>query len=213
MISEPDSGPANALNKGFRLASGDIMAWLNGDDCYFPGTLRRVAKTMKMHPAAAFCFGRCPIVNEQSAEIRTGITRFKELFFPLSSHFAYRCINYISQPALFFRREAYLHAGAFDESLVAAWDYKFVLGLWRHGPGVVLDGFPLARFRWHEGSISGTSFSVQFKEEFQAVAQDAGRFHPATMVHYMVRWLIVGAYSAMARQRLQDRKGMGERQS
>ncbi len=168
---------------------------------------------MRKSPAAAFCFGRCPIVNEQSEEIRSSITRFKELFFPLSSHFTYRCINYISQPALFFRREAFLRAGLFDESLVAAWDYKFVLGLWRHGPGVMLDGPPLAMFRWHEGSISGTSFSVQFKEEYEAVTRDTGRFHPAAMAHFMVRWLIVGAYSAMALQRLKGRQGMRERRS
>lgn len=178
------------------------MAWLNADDCYFPDALRRVAAGMKANPGAAFCFGRCPIVNEESEEIRTRITRFKELFFPLSAKFTYRCINYISQPALFFRREAFQQAGLFDETLVAAWDYKFVLGLWRHGPGLLLDGPPLAKFRWHQQSISGTNFSVQFKEEYEAVAGDAGRYHPAAMIHFIVRWLIVGAYSAMALQRL-----------
>ncbi len=204
-ISEPDSGPANALNKGLKVASGEVIAWLNADDCYFPDTLRRVAEAMQKNPSAAFCFGRCPIVDEKSEEIRRGITRFKELFFPLSSQFTYRCINYISQPALFFRRAALQQSGLFDETMVAAWDYKFVLGLWRYGSGVFLPGQPLAKFRWHEHSISGKNFSVQFREEYEAVTLDAGRYHPASMAHYIVRWLIVGAYSAMALQRLQGR--------
>lgn len=206
VISEPDNGPANALNKGFSLASGEVLAWLNADDCYYPDTLKRVAEGMMNYPEAAFWFGRCPIVNEKSEEIRMGITRFKELFFPLSSRFTYRCINYISQPALFFRKEAFQQAGLFDEAMVAAWDYKFVLALWQHGPGVLLDGPPLARFRWHEQSISGINFSVQFKEEYEAVKAETGGYHPATLMHFIVRWLIVGAYSAMALQRSKRRK-------
>lgn len=201
VISEPDNGPADALNKGFKIASGDIVAWLNADDCYYSGALERVSQEMERFPEKAFCFGRCPIVDEKSEEIRIGITRFKELFFPISSRFTYRCINYISQPALFFRREALLEVGALDETMVAAWDYRFVLGLWRYGTGCCLRGAPLAKFRWHEGSISGENFSVQFREEYEAARDEAGRLHPAVIVHFFVRWLIVGAYSAMAMRR------------
>jgi glycosyltransferase involved in cell wall biosynthesis len=201
VISEPDTGPANALNKGLKCATGDIIAWLNADDCYFPGTLEKVLLGMRKHPDAAFFFGACPIVDERSQEIRYGITRFKEAFFPLSSRFTYRCINYISQPAIFFRKEAFHTSGFLDETMVAAWDYKFVLGLWRYGDGVWIPGTPLARFRWHEGSISGQKFSVQFKEEYEAVRDEAGRFHPAVMIHYIVRWLIVGSYSLIAWKR------------
>ena len=200
-ISEPDNGPADALNKGLGMASGEVVAWLNADDCYFPGALKRVAEFMNTFPDIAFCFGRCPIVNEKSEEIRTAITRFKESFFPISSQFMYKCINYISQPTLFFRRDALRKAGALDEAMVAAWDYKFVLGLWRYGTGKYLTGPPLAKFRWYERSISGLNFPVQFKEEYEAVKEESGVFHPAVIIHYIVRWLIVGAYSAMAQRR------------
>jgi hypothetical protein len=58
------------------------------------------------------CFGGCTIIDESGVEIRDAITSFKELFFPLSSRFTYQCINYISQPALFFRKAAVDRAGA-----------------------------------------------------------------------------------------------------
>jgi glycosyltransferase involved in cell wall biosynthesis len=49
-VSEPDSGPANALNKGFGLASGDILGFLNADDFYLPECLAKVAEEFRLHP-------------------------------------------------------------------------------------------------------------------------------------------------------------------
>src|SRR4051812_1742556 len=45
-ISEPDRGQSEAINKGMRLARGDILAWLNSDDYYLPLTLQRVAAVL-----------------------------------------------------------------------------------------------------------------------------------------------------------------------
>jgi len=198
IISEPDRGPVSAINKGLRLASGEIVAWLNADDRYHPGALKKVAQVMAAHPKRALCFGACRIVDEEGREIRRGITRFKEAFFPLSSRFTIQCLNYISQPAMLFRRSALETAGYLREDLVAAWDYDFILRIWRQGGAVHLSGAPLTDFRWHPGSISARRFSIQFKEEFDAAARDAGWLAPQTWIHGIVRWGIVGAYTLMA---------------
>jgi glycosyltransferase involved in cell wall biosynthesis len=197
-ISEPDRGPTDAINKGLRLATGEIIGWLNADDRYYPGALERVVRVMTDHPSKALCFGHCPIINEEGREIRTGITRFKECFFPISSRFTIQCINYISQPATFFRRAAYEKAGPLREDLKAAFDYDFFLRSWRHGGAVCLDNPPLAAFRWHESSISGRQFRVQFKEEWDAAVRDAGLFSLQALLHLGVRWGIVLCYSIMA---------------
>jgi len=198
IISEPDRGPVSAINKGLRLASGEIVAWLNADDRYHPGALKRVARSMAANPGRALCFGACRIVDEEGREIRHGITRFKEAFFPISSRFAIQCLNYISQPAMFFRRSALEVAGYLREDLVAAWDYDLTLRLWRQGGAAHVPGPPLADFRWHPGSISARRFSAQFKEEFDVAARDAGGLAPQTWIHFIVRWGIVGIYSLMA---------------
>lgn len=199
LIVEKDNGPANAINKGFTLATGDVVAWLNADDIYQKDCLKRVQQCFTENgDTMAFCFGGCPIINEQGKEIREGITRFKSAFFPYSSRFLYRSINYISQPATFFRGSVRERAGLLREDLVAAWDYDFILRLWGEGKGKYIPGAPLAAFRWHEGSISGRNFSRQFKEEFEAARNDAGLWSVPTLLHYGVRWGIVAAYSCMS---------------
>ena len=198
IIIEEDRGPADAINKGLKIASGDILCWLNADDRYYPGALKRVAETMANHPTKALCFGHCPIINKNGDEIRIWITRFKELFFPISSHFTIQCLNYISQPAMFFTRSAYEKAGPLREDLKCAWDYDFILRLWRHGGAVQLKNSPLAGFRWHEESLGGRYFQIQFEEELNIAAQDAGRLSFQTLLHLGVRWGIVGIYLVMA---------------
>jgi glycosyltransferase involved in cell wall biosynthesis len=197
VIHEPDHGPADAINKGLRKATGDIIAWLNADDLYRPDALTRVAQAMEEHPSRALCFGHCPIVDEAGTEIRRGITRFKEAFFPFSSRFTIQCINYISQPATFFRRAAFEKTGYLREDLTCAWDYDFVTRMWHHGGAACLGGAPLAAFRWHEGSLSGQHFRRQFKEEWDVAAADAGRFSPQALIHLGVRWGIVWSYTTM----------------
>lgn len=198
LIIEKDSGPANAINKGLALACGDIVSWLNADDIYYPHVFGRVKQIFEKDPQVALCFGKCPIIDENGVEIRPFITRFKECFFPFSSEVTFQCINYISQPTLFFRREAMVNAGCLREDMVAAWDYEFMLKLWHYGKGAVIPGGPIAAFRWHEQSISGQNYHIQFKEELDAVIAALGRWKIQVLLHHCVRGGIVGAYHGMA---------------
>lgn len=207
LVVEPDRGPADAINKGLALATGDVLAWLNADDLYQAGALARVGAVLESHPASALAFGRCRIVNEQGDEIRRPITLFKEAFFPVSGRFVIQCINYVSQPALFFRRRSYAAAGTLRDDLKAAFDYDLTLRLWRHGGACRVPGPPLADFRWHPGSISGRTFENQFQEELDAAVRDAGRWSPQVLLHRCVRWGIVRCYHAMNARR--QRQGGG----
>jgi len=206
LVSEPDDGPADAINKGLAKATGDVLCWLNADDRYYPGALGRVARALADRPDAALCFGHCPIVDEQGVEIRRGITRFKAFFFPLSSRFTIQCLNYVSQPAMFFRREAFEKAGPLRTDLLAAWDYDLLLRLWRQGGALRLRRPPLAAFRWHPGSISGRDFATQFREEFNAACADAGKTSLQALLHLGVRWGIVGSYALMRSRREKGRQ-------
>lgn len=201
VIMEKDRGPANAINKGLSAATGDVVSWLNSDDFLFPAALKRVACVLGRHAGAPFSFGNCPIVDQDGREIRKGITLFKKLFFPISCRFTFQCINYLSQPSVFFWRWALEKAGPLREDMVAAWDYDLFLRLWRQGRAVCIGGPPVAAFRWHEASISGQQFQIQFAEELSCAIEDAGPVSLQASIHRAVRLGIVGSYRLMSRLR------------
>lgn len=200
LVSEKDAGPADALNKGFRLATGDLIGWLNADDVYRPGALAAAIAVAKAHPRAALFFGKCRIVDEVGAEIRGFPSFVKNACFPFSCRFLIQCINYVSQPASWFRRSALAAAGGLRTDFKAAFDYDLTLRLWRQGGGTQIPGGPWADFQWHPGAISGTHFERQFEEEWRAAAEDAGRWSPQALLHGLVRRVILACYRRMNRR-------------
>lgn len=201
VVSEPDKGPADAINKGLRLATGDYAGWLNADDLYAPDAVARLVAEIRRRPGRALYFGRCSIIDADGAEIRRPITRFKNAFFPISCRPMIQSVNYLSQPASFFSMAAARKIGFLRLDLKAAFDYDWTLRLWREGGAATIPGPPLASFRWYPSSISGSTFRRQFREEFEIAARDAGRFAPQTLAHAFVRFGIVAIYSLMTRQR------------
>lgn len=200
LVSARDRGPADALNQGFRLATGELIGWLNADDVYRPGALAAAVTAAQAHPRAALVFGKCRIVDEAGKEIRGFPTLVKNACFPFSCRFLIQCINYVSQPASWFRRSALAAAGGLRTDFRAAWDYDLTLRLWRQGGGVRMPGGPWADFQWHPESISGQHYEQQFAEEWRAAVQDAGRWSPQAAVHGLVRRGIVACYRRMNRR-------------
>lgn len=117
-VSEPDGGMYPAINKGLRLARGEILAYLNSDDLYFPWTLETVVRAFQAHPAADFVFG--DVLNVDDA---TGTTEF---YWMPPFHLDFiRRDGFLAQPGVFWRRRTFEAEGAFDETLryVADCDY------------------------------------------------------------------------------------------
>ena len=115
-ISEKDNGQADAINKGFLLAKGEVLAWLNSDDTYLEGTLSRVAAQFKGHPEADMVYGKARFTDEHGTIIGK---------YP-TGPFNYRTLatfNFICQPAAFFRKEALSNAGGLDTGLRYVMDY------------------------------------------------------------------------------------------
>lgn len=192
-ISEPDSGQTNAINKGLRLASGEVLAYLNSDDLYLPGALRRVGAYFAAHPEAAWLTGRCRTIDAGGVETRRLITRYKNFWLRLRSYSVLQVLNYISQPATFWRRAAYEALGPLDENLHYTMDYDYWLRL---GGRYRLHVLPqeLAAFRLHGSSKSGMTASKQFEEQYR-VAERLRSPAPLLYFHRLHNSLSIGVYS------------------
>ena len=160
-VSEADRGQSHALNKGMARAGGEVLAFLNSDDVYEPGALRAVGEHFARNPGSVWVTGRCRTIDSEGREIRRPITAYKNAWLRLGSYRALQVVNYVSQPATFWRRRLWEEVGPFDESLAYAMDYDYWL---RAGKRFRLDVLPryLASFRVHPSSKAGASASAQF---------------------------------------------------
>ncbi len=162
-VSEPDRGQIDAINKGLRAATGDVVAWLNSDDLLLPGALARVAQAFTSNPNTEWIHGRCEIVDERGAPLRSWISRYKHFRARRHSFANLLTENYISQMTAFWRRSVHDQIGYLDPELDLAFDYDLFLRLARRGPPVYLEE-PLACFRWYRSSKSGGSFERQLDQ-------------------------------------------------
>ena len=94
-ISEPDKGQSDAINKGWRMAKGEILAYLNADDTYMPWAVETAMKFLEQNPDLDMVYGDCNIINEQG----TVIDRYPSTEFDLIKLASSQ--NMIPQPTVF----------------------------------------------------------------------------------------------------------------
>jgi len=116
-ISEPDKGQSDAINKGWRMAKGEILAYLNSDDTYMPWTVETAVKHLLENPDVGMVYGDCDIIDEHSQATR----QHSATEFNLSDLICSR--NMIPQPTVFLRRQVLETAGYLDVNLNMAMDY------------------------------------------------------------------------------------------
>lgn len=193
-VSRKDRGQSDAINQGFRLASGEILSYLNSDDLYEPGALRTVAGFMSAHPDVHWITGKCRIIDDHGYEIRKPITLYKNLWLKVHSYTALLVLDYISQPATFWRRTVIERVGLFDENEHLAMDYDYSLRVGRHFPLWVIDSY-LAGFRVHRASKS-TKIREHFESDLAVAKRYAGS-KSLCKLHSLHNAIIVAVYEQM----------------
>jgi glycosyltransferase involved in cell wall biosynthesis len=106
-ISERDSGQAEAINKGFARANGEIVAWLNSDDYYLQQTISSVVRCFEQNPDVVMVYGNMLAVDGNGQTIN--LLKYKQLSLE-----DLLCFQIIGQPSVFFRRAALEKAGWLD---------------------------------------------------------------------------------------------------
>ena len=169
--SERDRGQSDALNKGFRVARGQVLAWINSDDTYAPGAIQAAVEALSSS-RARWAFGECRFVDEDDREIRRAISRYKSW---VSNRYSFRRLlgrNFIPQQACFFRRDLLEEVGSLVEGYRYAMDYDLWLRFGRVAEPVFIPR-ELASFRWHGASTTAGKYTTSVMEAFRIAGSHA----------------------------------------
>ena len=166
IVSEKDNGQTDAINKGLRMATGDIVCWLNSDDYFLPNTLNLVAGIFKKNDNILWVTGDCQIVNYEGKSIHGSIRLYKRVLRFLGPVFFLGLTNAICQPSTFWRKELHSTIGYLNENLKYTMDYDLWFRLNQIKKPEVINS-TLASFRIHELSKGGSQFIQQFDESLK----------------------------------------------
>jgi glycosyltransferase involved in cell wall biosynthesis len=192
-VSGKDGGQLDAINQGLRKATGEIVAEIDGDDVYRPGAFRRVADHFQAHPESLWAVGKGGIIDNEGRPAMGAITAYKNLLLALNRPFLLHMVNYIVQPAAFFRREVFEKFGYWQGNAKFVMEYELWLRLAKvQMPGVV--PAYLADYRLTLGTISSTQADHLLEEDLAAVRRVTG--NPVLLglhrLHNTMRKLILG---------------------
>ena len=197
--SKKDKGQTDAINNGMRMATGEIVAYLNADDILLPGSLLLVAEMFAKHEEVKWLTGQCRIINENGEDIRPIIALYKNLLLYSHSYKGLLVTNYISQPATFWRRSLLEKCGLLDEDLHFVMDYEYWLRLWKTVPPMILHK-DLAGFRIQSNSKTTSAGHLdEYIEEEQRIIARHGQSRFWSVMHDAHRLLMTKAYAFINR--------------
>lgn len=142
-VSEKDTGQSNAINKGFRRATGDVLCWINSDDLLLPGALDKVGNTFAKDLSIDLLFGD---TIRTDARLRI----LYNYFFPVQSAWlARKGVLYFNQQSMFWKRELMDKVGFLDEDLHFCMDIELYMRFLSTEPRIKRLREYLAAWRLH----------------------------------------------------------------
>lgn len=180
---EKDSGQTAAINKGFDLATGDIICWLNTDEWYESDTLELISQYFSAHPEVDVLFGDCNFVDSMGNLVKCK----REIFYSESMLLYYGC--YIPSCSTFVRRRVIDDGVVLREKFKVTMDFDWYVRLAKSGYKFAHLPATLASFTWHETNISTTLVERRSVERRMVQDQFSGVSGPT--------WFRTGYYVAM----------------
>jgi glycosyltransferase involved in cell wall biosynthesis len=182
--SERDRGQTDAINKGFALAKGEILAWLNSDDVLQPGAVSAAVAAFQTHPEASVVYADATFIDENDRVIGN---------FP-ARQTSYRLLRqgyvHIPQQAAFFRADLWRKVGPLDPSFYFAMDYDLWVRLAKEAPVVYLPGSVWASFRLHGDAKTIAADDRCWPEMMRVHLRDGGSWVSVIGAKYLLRKLV-----------------------
>ncbi len=166
-ISERDGGQADAIAKGFQLACGELLTWLNADDELEPHAIARAALA-----GAAWVYGDCEVIDDGRRTVWRPLPRY--------GRWAIDAGEMIPQPGAFFSREALERAGGVDPTFEFAMDVDLWIRLVDAGVEAHYVPEVMAVFEIHPQSKTGSVGRRGFLLEHARALAKSGRYRAAS---------------------------------
>lgn len=168
-ISKKDKGQLDAINRGLRKATGQILTFINADDVYMPGALMGVGKQFLEYPESLWMTGYGNVIDPAGNVVAPLVTKYKNLLIDRNNYQLLLTVNYITQTATFISKKAYLKYGPFMGNKRYVMEYDLWLKLGKVQMPRVLKR-NLASFRLAPEAISLSTFQEILKID-QKIAQ------------------------------------------
>lgn len=171
-VSEPDRGQSDAINKGIRMASGELVGWINSDDYY--ASSRAVGALLAAFDAERdvdIAYGNGERVDTSGAPLGPYRARPIQRLADIVTHPA----SFVLQPAVLFRRQLFLDIGGIDDALHYTMDYELWIRMFaaarkaRYIPEVI------ACARYHADAKSIAGMGKQIREAYYVKREGAKR--------------------------------------
>jgi glycosyltransferase involved in cell wall biosynthesis len=163
-ISETDTGMYDALNKGFALSTGDIMAWINSDDLLLPNALQNMNRIMSDLPNVNWVQGLNGFIDLEGKIIKTGYPK------PFSFiKFLNKDYKFIQQESTFWRRSLWENAGAYmNTDLKLAGDFELWFRFFQYDK-LYTSSLPIGSWRRRAGQLSDVQMDKYVAEVYKVI--------------------------------------------
>jgi glycosyltransferase involved in cell wall biosynthesis len=169
-VSKRDRGQAEAVNEGFKKANGEVYAYLNADDVFKKGALKKVAGAFKKNRDALWVAGKGRIINKRGIEITSWVTKYKNLLLDRNKFRLLLTVNYLVQPSVFISKKAFEKYGPFVGWRKSIMEYDLWLKIGEKEMPVVIKDC-LSGFRIAEGTASSTLYRQILAKDHQLAAR------------------------------------------
>jgi len=166
--SKKDKGQLDAINRGLKKATGEILTFINADDVYEKNAFKMVAEAYIKNKDALWFAGKGRVINREGREIAKIATLYKNFLLKLSNFQFLLITNYIFQPSVFITRRAYKKYGPFTGTKTAVMEYDLWLKLFKVSKPVIIRCY-LSSFRLYRGSISTSKVKEMMAEDERIV--------------------------------------------
>ncbi len=166
--SKKDKGQSDAINKGLKKITGDILTFINADDIYEPYAFKEIAKAYQKNPNTLWFAGRGKVIDESGREISRLVTNYKNFLLSINYYPLLLVVNYLMQPSVFLTRKTYLKFGPFTGTKDFVMEYDYWLKLGKIKMPVIINRY-LSKFRIGKDTKTKTMFKKLLEEDEKIV--------------------------------------------